>query len=241
MRRTRCLVLQDTSVETQGTIDRARAFAAEGNNRAALELLKAAAVADRPPFVARRALAELYRELRCPDQAGRWGIMLGDWTTALERDRLARMIVTQRIPRRWAYAFLACPADVAIPDEVVHLLDVTVPSLRSEMNARLSRQRSMTPSGDAASALAGMVALIGLIFSPVALLLVFAITVAHIGDPRLWTAGVGGLMALAFGVAALAAGTAGLLEKRPRSGVLWAVVGGALVALGVVGLVSAFT
>jgi hypothetical protein len=152
-------VLQDTSVETQGTIDRARAFAAEGNNRAALELL----------------------------------------------------------------------------------MDVTVPSLRSEMNARLSRQRSMTPSGDAASALAGMVALIGLIFSPVALLLVFAITVAHIGDPRLWTAGVGGLMALAFGVAALAAGTAGLLEKRPRSGVLWAVVGGALVALGVVGLVSAFT
>jgi hypothetical protein len=124
---------------------------------------------------------------------------------------------------------------------VVHLLDVSVPSLRSAMNARLSRERSMTPSGDATSAFAGMVALIGLIFSPVALLLVFGITVAHFGDPRVWAAGVGGLMDLAFGVAALAAGAAGLLEKRPRSAVLWAVVGGALVALSIVGLVSAFT
>ncbi|MFT2690696.1 hypothetical protein [Clavibacter zhangzhiyongii] len=70
---------------------------------------------------ARLALAELYRELIAPDQAGRWGIGVPGWTTEVERDRLARMIAHSGIGDHEIPAFLALPPDAALPEELAAL------------------------------------------------------------------------------------------------------------------------
>jgi hypothetical protein len=72
-------------------LESARALVDAGDTRAALNLLRVHAERDHPPFATRRALAELYRELGAPDQAGRWGIVIEGWTTERERDRVARV------------------------------------------------------------------------------------------------------------------------------------------------------
>jgi hypothetical protein len=73
-------------------LTRARQLWDEGDRAAALALLKERVRADPTDGASRLALAELYRELIAPDQAGRWGITVPGWTTEVERDRLARMI-----------------------------------------------------------------------------------------------------------------------------------------------------
>jgi hypothetical protein len=63
-----------------------------GNVRLALNVLKNAAWADPGDLRVRRALAEMYRELGHPDEAGRWGIVLDGWTTPKERAELVKDI-----------------------------------------------------------------------------------------------------------------------------------------------------
>ncbi|AWB86001.1 DUF6584 family protein [Mycetocola zhujimingii] len=64
----------------------------DGNVRLALNVLKNAAWADPGDLRVRRALAEMYREMGYPDQAGRWGIVLDGWTTAKEKEELVKDI-----------------------------------------------------------------------------------------------------------------------------------------------------
>jgi hypothetical protein len=94
---------------------RARLLWDEGDRAEALALLKEHLRDDPHDTGARLALAELYRELIAPDQAGRWGIAVPGWTTEVERDRLARMIAHAGIEDREIPGFLALPAD-AIED-----------------------------------------------------------------------------------------------------------------------------
>jgi hypothetical protein len=63
-----------------------------GNVRLALNVLKNAAWADPGDLRVRRALAEMYREMGHPDQAGRWGIVLDGWTTPKEKEELVKDI-----------------------------------------------------------------------------------------------------------------------------------------------------
>jgi hypothetical protein len=53
-------------------VARAKGLFAQGNRRAALAILKTMAYGDANPSGARLALAEMYRAMGCPDQAGRW-------------------------------------------------------------------------------------------------------------------------------------------------------------------------
>lgn len=102
-------------------LTRASAAWSSGQQSDALRLLKDAVRLDPSFGSARRVLAERYRELGHPDQAGRWGISLDGWTTDLERDRLARLLAASGIDESQAGRFLALP-DGHMPDSVTELL-----------------------------------------------------------------------------------------------------------------------
>ncbi|MFD2340818.1 tetratricopeptide repeat protein [Clavibacter michiganensis subsp. tessellarius] len=101
---------------------RARLLWDEHDRAAALALLKEHLREEPRDGDARLALAELYRELIAPDQAGRWGIASPGWTTEVERDRLARMIAHSGIADHEIPGFLALPTDADLHAEVAALM-----------------------------------------------------------------------------------------------------------------------
>ncbi|MFZ4893004.1 tetratricopeptide repeat protein [Plantibacter sp. Mn2098] len=108
-----------------------------GRRSDALRVLKEAVRRDPSDDLARRALAERYRELGNPDQAGRWGIGIDGWTTALERDRLARLLAASWVSPRTAAAFLALE-DAPLPSAVTELFNGPVAAHREQLGARIS-------------------------------------------------------------------------------------------------------
>lgn len=99
-------------------VARARALSRQGNNGAAVALLKARVERERTPGEARRALAEIYREMGAPDQAGRWGIAFDGWTTSFERDRLARALAFYADP----WVFLSLPSTESASVDLAEVL-----------------------------------------------------------------------------------------------------------------------
>lgn len=125
----------------------------EGDRAEALALLKEHLRDDPRDTGARLALAELYRELIAPDQAGRWGILSPGWTTEVERDRLARMIAHSGIADHEIPAFLGLPLDADLPAEVhaltpaidLHRADFADPARMTKRERKAARYAS-TPS-----------------------------------------------------------------------------------------------
>ena len=89
----------------------------DGRKSEALHLMKFAVKNDPSLLAARRALAERYREMGHPDQAGRWGIAFDGWTTDIERDRLGRLLGSSGIAKRDTVQFLGLP-DEEIPTDL---------------------------------------------------------------------------------------------------------------------------
>lgn len=161
---------------------------------------------------ARLTLAGWYRELGAPDQAGRWGIATPGWTTAPERDRLARMIASSGHRDEGIAAFLVLP-DHPLPDQVAELLPLV--AAHRERYARIG-----TPIGEAGPApdlrreAAIMLAVAAAVVFALGMLLAGILSlfgVATVGVAR-WT-GVVALVLLKFAV--IAEGT------RPRPGRRW--------------------
>jgi hypothetical protein len=125
-------------------IDRARAMWDAGRRREATASLVARVRSHPREADARLTLAGWYRELGAPDQAGRWGIATPGWTTATERDRLARMIATSGYPDEGVAWFLDLPV-FGLPDHVAELLPLV--AAHRERFARIE-----TPVGEVASA-----------------------------------------------------------------------------------------
>ena len=73
----------------------------------ALKLMRTAVQKEPSLLAVRLALAERYREMGHPDQAGRWGIVFNDWTTDIERDRLARLLGSSGVAERDVVRFLS--------------------------------------------------------------------------------------------------------------------------------------
>jgi hypothetical protein len=213
--------------------ERAQELFEQGNHRAAIQILKPSAIRDRPPFDHRRALAELYRDLGCPDQAGRWGIVLDGWTTARERDRLARLLAASGVERRWLRAFLAVPTDLADSPDLTAVLEVLVPEYRTKMRTRVSYPVERTTKGSERArniaAAFGGVAIIGCV---VALLIVYGIALLGSDGAQFWAAAVGTLILILAGVGLGALGWAHVLELNRGRGVLYLIAGAGLVALG---------
>ncbi|PWC07226.1 DUF6584 family protein [Mycetocola zhujimingii] len=96
--------------EEANEINRAQQLIRVGKPSAARQALKAAVRAQPDSRPLRLLLAELYREIDCPDQAGRWGILVDGWTTPREQDRLARLLASSGVARQDVPVFLALPS-----------------------------------------------------------------------------------------------------------------------------------
>ena len=102
-------------------LKRSAAEWAAGRRGVALALLKDAVRVDPTRSDARLALAERYREMGNPDQAGRWGIVFEGWTTDRERDRLARLLASSWVRHQDVAEFLSLPPG-ELPAPVTDLL-----------------------------------------------------------------------------------------------------------------------
>lgn len=200
-------------------VERAQELFAAGNHRAALNLLKPLAQADNPPYEYRRALAELYRAMGCPDQAGRWGIAIEGWTTPLERDRLARLLASTGGGNGWVRQFLVLPRSGAEPAELATILKIDVPRYRTQMRARDHARAKLALKPklkrvERVEAFAGYfgagAALIGVV-SP---FILFVFTIIGLESTRSTAIGVLVLVLFLFAACLVTFGCARLLERK---------------------------
>lgn len=215
-------------------IARARELLELGRQRAALDLLKPAAAAERFPFRQRRALAELYRELGYHDQAGRWGIVLDGWTTDMERDRLARLLAGRDPSPRAVREFLSIPPGTATL-ALDALVRDRVPGYREQFEAKAARRLEQSPPPSAPAERAGDIGFgLGVVAALAAILgMAVVFVIALLGGETHGVAGVAGLIVLLFaGFAFNSFGISALLEGRVRAGMTR--VGLGLVLIGAV-------
>lgn len=212
--------------------ERARALAAGGNHRAALHLLRELATREGPPYRSRLALAELYREMGCPDQAGRWGIISDGWTTEREQDRLARLLAASAVPKQSIREFLRVPRDVENPADLQAVV-ATVPSYRTRFGQRSDWNQIVIP-GERAARLARAAAK-WLVYLAVAAAVVTMIGVFQQaltgGDARGWARGGSLVFVALLGAASIAYGLSRSVVRRIWSGFAFAALGAALFAL----------
>ncbi|KRE24910.1 hypothetical protein [Agromyces sp. Soil535] len=218
------------------TIARSRELFDLGRHRAAFDLLKPVAQTESAPFVHRRALAQLYRELGCPDQAGRWGIVLDGWTTDLEQDRLARLLAANGVPKRSVRGFLDVPSDGGSLPALNALVEDRVPAYRARF--RTAAVGPPMTGGERAGSVGfgfGVAAGLGAVSG---LIIVFLVALFG-GDAQPASGGAALLVDLLTAMALIAFGFEGVLKGRVGAGtirigagvVLLAVLAGAFVII----------
>lgn len=214
-------------------VERARALAAAGNRRAALLLLRELATRERPPYRSRLALAQLYREMRCPDQAGRWGIISEGWTSEYEQDRLARLLAASGVTNQSARDFLRIPHDVEDPSELPGVL-ARVPTYRARFGPRCDWNPIVSTRGWATRFtrgaakwllyLAGVTAIISMVG-------VFQQALTEGDDTLQWAVGGSLNFAALLALSSAAYGVSRWTERGIWSGLTFAGLGVALFAL----------
>lgn len=212
-------------------IARARELYTRGNHRAAIDLLRPAAEADSAPYEARLALAEIYRDMDCPDQAGRWGIAIDGWTTARERDRLASLLAATGVSDRWVRGFLRIPADAAEPIDLGELIGA-LPVERLRLRARLRP----APDAPAAERAVGFALLAALVFGLASVLIMaiglvgtyLSVLLSAETSPAFvqWSA----VSALLCGAAALVASAIAVIIPR-APGAVWRIASAGILVL----------
>ena len=117
----------------------------DGRRSDALQLMKRAVRKDPSLLDIRRSLAERYRQMGHPDQAGRWGIVFDGWTSDFERDRLARLLAASRISEAETARFLVLNRAV-LPEDVTDSLRVSVVNYRSKFERSALDRHTDEPS-----------------------------------------------------------------------------------------------
>lgn len=186
--------------------------------RLQLAILKAAVHDDPMSEQPRLALAAAYRELRLPDQAGRWGALTEGWATDIERDRFARLLGASAVGKSEIRAFLLLPSGASVPASVTALIQGAAADYQVEfgISGRLG-SRPPTPAaraGGAASWLAGGAAATALV---TVLAVYFVAVTANPLAP--FIARIGGAGVVAFALAAVAAwAISRALDRRRQRG-----------------------
>lgn len=222
-------------------IARARELYSRGNHRAAIDLLRPAAAADSAPYEARLALAEIYRDMDCPDQAGRWGIAVDGWTTERERDRLASLLSATGVTDRRVRGFLRIPIDASEPVDLGGLISA-LPAERRRLRARL-RPAPRAPAAERTAAFALVAALLlglaSVLIMAVGLVGTYlSVLVSARSSPAFvqWSA----VFALLSGAAALVASAIAVVIQR-APGAVWRVVSAGILILIGLSLSGAFS
>lgn len=214
-------------------IERARALAVGGNHRAALNLLRELATHEGPPYRSRLALAELYRELGCPDQAGRWGIIFEGWTTEYEQDRLARLLAASGIPKQSTREFLRLPRDAEDPADLQAVL-ASVPAYRARFGQTWDWNQPVIPGGWAARlarAAAQWLLYLAVAAAVVTMIGVFQQALTGGGDALGWALGGSLFFVALLGASSIAYGVSRSAVRRIWSGFAFAALGVAFFAL----------
>ncbi|NYD65503.1 hypothetical protein [Agromyces atrinae] len=212
-------------------IARARELYTRGNHRAAIDLLRPAAEADSTPYEARLALAEIYRDMGCPDQAGRWGIAIDGWTTERERDRLASLLAATGVSDRRVRSFLRIPAEASEPIDLGELISA-LPVEHRRLRARLRP----APGAPAAERAAGFALVAAVLFGLASVLIMaiglvgtyLSVLLSAESSPALvqWSA----VSALLSGAAALVASAIAVIISR-APGAVWRIVSAGILVL----------
>lgn len=214
-------------------IERARALAAAGKHRAALILLRELATREGPPYRSRLALAQLYREMRCPDQAGRWGIISAGWTTEYEQDRLARLLAASGVASQSARDFLRIPSDVEEPADLPAVL-ARVPTYRARFGPRWDWDPIVVRGGRATRLMRGtakwLLYLAGAA-SIITMIGVFQQALTDGDDTRRWAVGGSLLFVALLALAAAAYGVSRWTVRGIWSGLVFVGLGVVLFAL----------
>jgi hypothetical protein len=96
-------------------IANARFAFSNGRAQEGLAILKTRLHGHRDELDVRQELAEAYRKLGHPDQAGRWGLLVPGWSSDEERDAFIRAFITPGIAERRVEQLVAMPRDAALP------------------------------------------------------------------------------------------------------------------------------
>ncbi len=206
-------------------LSRSAAAWAAGRRGDALRLLKDAVRADRTRAGARLALAERYREMGNPDQAGRWGIAIEGWATDLERDRLARLLASSWVRNQDVTEFLALPPG-ELPAPVVELLAGPVERYRERFD--LEARERMEPSSTGSSVMEVLWALFiaALVALPLLATVLAFFGVADVGVIRWLVFALFALLAAALIVTAITS-----FRRREPAALWWAVAGLVIIGL----------
>ncbi|PWC07223.1 tetratricopeptide repeat protein [Mycetocola zhujimingii] len=164
------------------TLDDAARLWSVGKRRDALALLKAAVRANPDDLPLRLALAELYREMNSPDQAGRWGIVIEGWTTPVERDRLARMLAPVGIPRDDLVEFLALTGPVESYPDLEEVVDGPLAAHVAQRKAAAATDES--PWGERLFTLAVICWITTVVGGVLAVMAVFIVAFFDLADAR---------------------------------------------------------
>jgi hypothetical protein len=196
-------------------INRARQLIRVGKHSAARHALRAAVHEQPSSRSLRLLLAEQYREIDSPDQAGRWGILIDGWTTSREQDRLARLLASSRVTRHDVAAFLALPTHTL--DEyptIVALLEGPVAHYRSRYDdKKYDRPNSLSRFFKAVAKAAWVTALVVVVVSLIALAIEWILTR---DEPRVLThvLGESGVVLVGFALLMNAAAVAAQRDLR---------------------------
>ena len=178
---------------------------AAGKRRDAILMLRARVDADPASTENRRAFAQFYREIGHPDQAGRWGLLVDDFVTAVEREAFVSLLRNTDPTSFRARTLLVLDKESELPAVVLQAIDdAHKPPVVIEAQAE--------SSWDAAMAIVVFVAWAFVFLLP---LVIFGL--AAFGVPWIQTAALGGL-AIAVGLFALVGVVAllGALVKKSR-------------------------
>ena len=223
-------VLQNRSVDEEATIERAEQLWSAGDRRAGLDLLLEHVRERRRDAAARRLLVDFYREMRAPDQAGRWGITLDGVITDFERDRLARMLAGSRVWGGDVSEILALPKGRR-PSVVEDLVNGPVEEYWQRMRDRLPPQAvAPDPEPFVDAAVNAWLISVGLLLA--GLFALWIVAGFDLFDARLLARALAALVTAAFAVALLISGLV-LAYEGKRSSILWIISAGVLLAAAV--------
>jgi hypothetical protein len=104
------------------TISYARAAVADGRTRDALETLRARLRAHPDEVDVRQELAEMYRTMGHPDQAGRWGSLIPGWSTRAEKNAFIHAFITPDIDEQRVEQLVAMPRGTTLPPGIEKLV-----------------------------------------------------------------------------------------------------------------------
>jgi hypothetical protein len=222
---------------SRGSLKVAQDLVDRGQSREAIRVLRREAETDEAPYDIRLMLAELYRSLGCPDQAGRWGIVVEGWTTPIERDRVGRLLGASGPPRSWREGLLALPRGTPDNPDLIEVLEVIAPAHRERFRAQLGHYPPERPSKsvEALENVAGLGIIVGILALLLGGLGAYIVAPLSFGASNSWVLLLGGIAAGLIGVGLIALGGAFLLKKKSWQSVIAIAAGVGILAVAVAG------